>query len=267
MDEIDLLLARVKDSSFGMLPLAVYRRIYETGAALGGGTFVEIGTSQGAATIAMALGAKASGKPFRIFSVDDFVLGSRPKGASAAEKLAIVRRGYEAFGVADSIESVVGTSADLPDRAGLPRIDLLLIDADGRIDRDLALLHGRLAPEASVIIDDVDDAAFFVILAGRLTFNQKHRATHLLVERFLEAGLLAPDTPSGQTGWYRKGKAEFSPAEIERLALPAYRELVYAPAQGLGIAAGLKWNAWRLVTARAPWLGRAWRSVRGKSAD
>lgn len=263
MDEIDCLLARVKEACFGMLPLAVYRRIYETAAALDGGTFVEIGTSQGAATVAMALGAKASGKPFRIYSVDDFTIGSRPKGGSPAEKVAIVRRGYQAFGVAGCIESVVGTSASLSDPGRLPRIDLLLIDADGRIDRDLALLHERLAPDAPVIIDDIDDAASFVMLAGRLTFNQKHRATHLILERFLEAGLLVADTPSGQTGWYRRGGASLSPEEIERLALPAYRELIYAPVKDVG--AGLKWNAWRLVTARAPWLGRAWRRLRGKS--
>ncbi|MGZ8997872.1 MAG: class I SAM-dependent methyltransferase [Allosphingosinicella sp.] len=261
MDEIDRILTRVRDSCFGMLPLAVYRRIYETAAARHG-TFVEIGTSQGAATIAMALGAKAAGKPFRIYSVDNFIMGSRPKGGSPGEKLAIVRRGYEAFGVAGSIENIVGTSADLPGPEKLPGIDLLLIDADGRIDRDLALLHERLSPDCPVIVDDVDDAAHFVMLVGRLTFDQKHRATHLLLERFLEAGLLVADPPSGQTGWYRKGKAVSSPDEIERLALPAYRELVYAPVKSAGV--GLKWAAWRLVTARAPWLGRAWRRVRGK---
>jgi hypothetical protein len=265
MDEIDRHLARVKDDTFGMLSLPVYRRIYETAASCGGGTFVEIGTSQGAATIAMALGGKAAGKPFRIYSADEFVVGSRPKGGSPEEKLGIVRRGYEKFGVAEWIENVIGSSADLPDAAALPRIDLLLIDADGRIDRDLALLHERLAPDAPVIVDDIDDAAFFVMLAGRLTFNQKHRATHLLIDRFIGAGLLVPDTPSGQTGWYRKGAAAFTPGEIERLALPAYRELIYAPMKALGAAAGLKWNAYRLVTARAPWLGRAWRRVRGKS--
>jgi precorrin-6B methylase 2 len=263
MDEIDRLLARVKESCFGMLPLAVYHRIFETAAARGGGTFVEIGTSQGAATIAMALGAKAAGKTFRIYSVDNFILGSRPKGASPEEKMAIIRQGYEAFGVADSIETIAGTSADLPGPAQLPRVDLLLIDADGRIDRDLALLHERLAPDAPVIVDDIDDAAFLVMLAGRLTFNQKHRATHLLIRHFLDARLLVADTPSGQTGWYRKGHVPFSPGEIERLALPAYRELIYAPVNG--IAAGLKWNAWRLVTARAPWLARAWRRARGRN--
>ena len=57
MDEVDQLLERVRRETHGKLPLNVYRRIYET-AARRGGTFVEIGTAQGAATIAMALGAR-----------------------------------------------------------------------------------------------------------------------------------------------------------------------------------------------------------------
>jgi predicted O-methyltransferase YrrM len=259
MDEIDTLLTSVKQECFGMLPLPVYRRIYETAASLGGGAFVEIGTSQGAATIAMALGARAGGKPFRIYSADEFIVGSRPHGRSPEEKLAVVQRGYEAFGVADSIDNVIGSSADLPE---LPVIDLLLIDADGRIDRDLALLHERLAADCIVIVDDINAATYLGLRQGRLTFDQKHRATHLLLERFVAAGLLAADAPSGQTGWYRKGPASLSPGEIERLALPAYRELVFAPLDGAG--AGLKWWVWRIVTARAPWVGRGWRRLRGK---
>lgn len=262
MDEIDRLLARVKRDCFGMLPVAVYRRIYETAAALGGGTFVEIGTAQGAATISMALGAKAGGKPFRILTVDEFIVGSRPKAASPQEKLAIVRRGYARFGVTEWIENVVGSSADLPGPAMLPRIDLLLIDADGRIDRDLGLLHDRLAPNCPVIVDDVDASTYFGGTIGRPRFDQKHRLTQLLLERFVEARLLIADTPSGQTGWYRKGIAALTPDEIEHLALPAYRELVFAPMPS--ISSALKRAVYRSVTARAPWLGRAWQKIRRK---
>jgi hypothetical protein len=68
---------------------------------------------------------------------------------------------------------------------------------------------------------------------------------------------------SGQTRWYRKGPHSSSPEEIELLALPAYRKLVVASVDGAG--SGLKWWAWRFVSARAPGLGRAWRRLRGKS--
>ena len=263
MDEIDRLLSRVKHSCFGMLPLPVYRRIYETAAARGGGTFVEIGTAQGAATIAMALGAKASGKAFRILTVDKFV-GSRPRAGSPEEKLAIVRCGFETFGVADSIENVVGTSADLPPAGELSRIDLLLIDADGQLDRDLARLHSRLAPDSPLIVDDVDGTTYLSFGKGKLVVDQKHRISRLLLDRFIAAGLFVADAPTGQTGWFRNGPASLAPHEIELLALPAYRELIYARPDDSG--AGLKHSVLRIASVRAPWLKRAWDGLRGKRA-
>jgi hypothetical protein len=154
---------------------------------------------------------------------------------------------------------VIGSAADLLAAADLAEIDLLLIDADGRIDRDLALLHGRLASDCPVIVDDMDDTIYLNMRKGRLVIDQKHRLTHLLLKRFVEAGLLVPDEATGQTGWYRKGPASLPATEIEFLALPAYRELVFAaiPAASLGAA------AYRFAAARTPWLAQAWRKLRG----
>jgi predicted O-methyltransferase YrrM len=261
MDDVDRLLARVKRDARGWLPLPVYRGLYDTAAAADGGAFVEIGTAQGAATIALALGAKAAGKPFRIHTADQFILGSRPLGRSAEEKHEIVRRGFDALDVAESIASIIGSAADLPVAAELPRIDLLLIDADGLIDRDLALLHDRLAPGCPIIVDDIDDAIYTHRREGGLLVDQKHRLTALLLREFVEAGLLVPSHAIGQTGWYRKGPASLPAAEIELLALPAYRALVRARLTAANF--GMKRAVHDLMDARAPWLTRAWRALRG----
>src|SRR5688500_5941281 len=225
MDEVDRLLARVKDSARGMLPLPVYRRIHETAAACGGGTIVEIGIAQGAATIAMALGAKRAGRPFRIVTADPFAIGTRTNVGSVEDNLELVRRGFVAFGVADAIEIVVGTVDDLVARADPRDISLLMIDADGRIDRELALLHDRLAPACPIIIDDVDGAIYLHRIGRRISVDQKHRITQLLIERFTAEGLLVPQGTSGQTGWFSKGPANRTADDILLLALPAYREL------------------------------------------
>ena len=254
MDEIDRLLARVKRKANGWMAVPVYRRLYETAASRGGGNFVEIGTAQGAATIALALGAKSAGRPFRIYTVDQFVRGFYPKAASVEAKHAIARRTFEAFGVADSIHSIAGTTADLLDAPGLSQIDLLLIDADGRIDRDLALLHPRLAPDCPIIVDDVDDAIYAYRRRRTLVIDQKHRLTHELLRRFVEAGLLEPVASVGLTGWYRPGPEPFSAAAIESLALPAYRELVFAE---LGAREFAKRALYRIAAFGAPWLIRA----------
>jgi predicted O-methyltransferase YrrM len=264
MDEVDRLLEHVKEELSGMLSAAAYRRLFETAAASGGGAFIEIGTAQGAATAALALGALSSGRDFRIWTVDDFVSGSRPIGSSPEEKLAIVRRGFERFGVADRIVNVVGSTADLPDEIGLPLVNLLLIDADGRIDRDLASLHSRLAPGCPVIVDDMEDEIFLHLLRKRLQLDQKHRLTHRLLASYVEAGLLEADSPTHATGWFRKGPVSLPAAEIERLALPAYRQLVFAPLREVKL--GLKWSLLRWLQARMPGLDRARRRLRGRKS-
>jgi hypothetical protein len=146
MDEVDRLLAQAKQDALGWMPVPVYRRIHDTAAAAGGGTFVEIGTSNGAATIALALGGKAGGKAFRILTVDRFQAGKGIPGATVSERAQSVRRRFERFGVVDSIEIVAGTAADLVERHDPRAIGLLLLDTDGRIERELALLYDRLAP-------------------------------------------------------------------------------------------------------------------------
>lgn len=263
MDDVDRLLGRVKKSARGWLPLPVYRRLYDTAAAAGGGDFVEIGTAQGAATIAMALGAKAAGKPFRIHTADEFMRGSRPVGASVEKKRDIVRHGFQLFGVSEHIELVIGSSAKLIE-VGDPRdIRLLLIDADGSIDRDLALLHGRLAADCQIVIDDIDDRNYLQRKGRHFYLDQKHRLTFMLVDRFVEAGLLRPLGATGQTGWFAKGPVSLPPHEIERLALPAYRSLIF-PLIGLA-ELGVRRGLYRLAAAHAPWLLRAWRGSRRAS--
>jgi predicted O-methyltransferase YrrM len=252
VDEIDRLLDQVKWAAHGKLPLHVYRRIHDT-AARCRGTLVEIGTSQGAATIAMALGAATSGHPFRILTCDPFRIGLRPHGPSLQAKLDVVRRGFERFGVAASIHVVAGTVGDLVAAHDPQDIGLLLLDADGRIDRDLELLHDRLAPDCPIIIDDIDERTYLHRRGRKVQVDQKHRLTHLLVEQFVRQGLLVPQAESGQTGWYAKGKAA-SAGEIERLALPCYRELV-STAVGFGDFT-FKHLAYRFLADHAAWLLR-----------
>ena len=260
MDEIDRLLARVQHAAHGKLTPEAYRRLYESAAASGGGTFVEIGTSQGAATLAMALGAKAAGLEFRIVTVDAHFVGSHPRAASESEKKAIVRAGFEAFGVSDRIDMVVGTTAEMIAIADPRDIGLVLIDADGRIDRDLAALWDRMRPGCVVAIDDVD-GEIYVQLRGRgVRVDQKHRITRSLLDAYILAGLLVPQGAIGQTGWFRKGDSTGGAPEIERLALPAYRALVFAE---IGAEAfSLKRGLYGLAASRAPWLVRAWRKFR-----
>jgi hypothetical protein len=101
---------------------------------------------------------------------------------------------------------------------------------------------------------------YLQVRSGRLRIQQKHRLTHLLVESFVAAGLLVPETPAGQTRWYRKGPASPGAGEIERLALPCYREMVVAEVGADDFR--LKRALYGVAGLHAPWLVRAWRRLR-----
>ena len=228
MDDTDRLLAKAKKAARGLMPAATYRRLYETAARSEGSTFVEIGTYCGAATIALALGARASGRPVNILTADLLRPGVGMEGGPAAEKIAGLKRIFAAFGVEEAIRFVHGTSGELVAEADPKRVDLLLLDGGGKIEADLALLWDRLAPGCPIVIDDVSGTVHVRRSRARAIVDQKHRISKLLADLFSEAGLLLPEGETEGTGWFRKGDAERTADEIRLLALPAYHSLIKA---------------------------------------
>ena len=228
-DQAELLRA-VRASANGMLPLEVYERLYELAYHSEGGTFVEIGTAHGAATIALALGAKEGGHAFRIYTVDPFggKYSSRSAFGTVDDNVAFVREQFDKFGVAEYIEIVVGNSSALLRDHDVKDIKLLFLDADGRIDRDLANLYNRLSEGCNIAIDDIDDHVHAIELNGISLLDQKHRLGALLVKRFIAHDLLSPESTVQATGFFKKGKADAASDEILLAGLPAYRELVFA---------------------------------------
>ena len=249
MDDTDKILARVKTDARGLMPAGTYRRLFDTAARSGGGTFVEIGTYCGAATVALALGAKARGKAAEILTADMLRPGIGIEGTSDGERIAALNRNFEAFEVGHMIRFVHGTSLELVAEADPPRIDLLLLDGGGRLEMDLALLWSRLADGCPIVIDDISGRVHVRRSWLRVVVDQKHRISKLLVDRFVEAGLLVSEGESEGTGWFRKGDAEMSADGIRLLALPAYHDLIKAeigPGE-LGLARALLRAAVRRV--------------------
>lgn len=259
MDEVDFALARVKRDANGWMPLGVYRRIYETAAALGGGTFVEIGTYCGAATIALALGAKASGHAVRIITADLLRAGVGLPGISVEARIGALQRTLDAFGVSEFIEFVHGSARDVIAVKDPREISLLLLDGGGKIEEDLALFYSRLSTVCPIIIDDVDGRTFVRRDGTTALVDQKHRLSRLLADRFVAAGLMRSRGGLMSTGWYEKGDAEMSPDAIRLLALPCYHELIKVQIESSEFGWGKA--ALRKLAARLPWAARAYRRV------
>lgn len=227
---VDELIRRVKATAGGMLSIDVYRRVYERARAFEGGAIVEIGTALGAATIVLALGAKASGKPFHVYTADPFAgrYSSRSKFGSPEENIAHVRQQLQAYGVADVVTLVVGTSQDLVSAHDPNDIGFLFLDADGRIDRDLSVLASRLRTGAAMVVDDVDAGAYLSQSAdGSYYVDLKHHITGLLLGRMKKRGILAVQEMAGNTAFCEWTGGDVD--ELQALALDAYRELVFVP--------------------------------------
>jgi predicted O-methyltransferase YrrM len=230
MDSTDSrkVLAEVKAIANGMLALDVYERLYDIGSKLGSGLFLEVGTAHGAATISLALGAKSAGSDFKIITVDPFggIFSSRTRYGSVEDNIKIVRNNFVHFDVDSYVTVIAGTSANLIRDERVSGVKFLMVDADGRIDRDLALLFPILSDDATIVLDDIDGAVFSTHINNRPMLDQKHRIANLLVDEFLKSGILREPERLGDTGFYKKGVAR--PEEIERLSLSAYRELVFS---------------------------------------
>jgi predicted O-methyltransferase YrrM len=248
------------DHAGGLMAAEVYKRIYLLGANHGG-LFVEVGTAHGAATVALAAGAAEGGQPFRMVTVDPFggPLSSRAAHGSPTDNMRIVESNLARFGVAEHVEIVRGTVDDLVRRDDINDVSVLVIDADGRIDRDLYALYDRLAPGCTIVLDDVDGPIYLAEIGGRRILAQKHRLGALLARAFIDAGVLRDEERLHATGFYRLGDA---PREaVLAAALPAYRELVFAEVPEAGLS-GARRHV-RSMVARIPLARRAYRRVRG----
>src|SRR5262245_33312900 len=230
------ILKNVSSSANGMLPIDVYEAIFEAGRKSNGGTFVEIGTAHGAATIALALGAIEGKKPFRIYTVDPFSgkFSSRTKYGTAEDNERIVRELFRKFHVANYVTIVKGTSYDLVEQHAIDSIDILLMDADGRIDRDLALLLSRLSDQTLIIVDDLAGITHLSRSNGMLVLHHKQYVVKSIIDKWTSTGILHQKLRVCDTGFYSLGEARVSADEIALSALPIYRELIVSDVTRFG---------------------------------
>lgn len=218
----------------GMMRQEVYRKIYETAYRTNGQTFVEVGTAHGAATICIALGIKNSGKSSSIlYTFDTFLGGGRSAyKRDKQQNINILKENLEKFKVDKFIKIIDGnisqTHASLKDEE---KIDFLILDADGQIDRDFCFFYEKLIDNAPIIIDDFSERSRITVSSkspekGKI--DQKHRLTYLLTKSAIKAGLIAEDKIVNQT-WFGKKAGDkllknWSRTEI----LNAYRALIFA---------------------------------------
>lgn len=218
--------ARIKASCHGMMSVDAYRRIHETALAASG-DFVEIGTGHGAATACMAMACSGT-----VHTWDRMEGGSRARYGDRATNVAITRGAWRALGVENVVLHVEPAEAAYTplDGIGCIRVGMLMLDCDGRIDRDLAAFFDAMPAGAPIVVDDVADKVRIKRNGQGWRVDQKHRLTLLLARSLAAHGLIEWQWTCGNVwGGVKMHDAYFADWHPSAI-LGCYRELVFADA-------------------------------------
>lgn len=201
-DYMDPDFSDIKKYANGMLPIATYNRIYDYAKEVQG-NIVEVGTAHGAATICLALALTDNAS--KVYTFEKIFGGSREKFGNAEENLKIINSNYEKFKIADRVNQYIGDVVDESKNINdLKEISLLMLDADGRLDRDFSLFYDRLKPGGYIIIDDCDDRVKVKFTRFKLRVDLKHKLTHKFIEYFESMNYLEKVELIGNTYFGRK---------------------------------------------------------------
>ncbi|WP_158234115.1 class I SAM-dependent methyltransferase [Oceaniglobus indicus] len=221
----------------------VYDALFDAVARETPDHILEIGTAHGAGTIAMALGAESRGAATRIQTVDTLealadIPSSRADYGDAKANEDIVRGNFDRAGVASRISLFVGRSDVFAasQSPGDPMIGMLVLDADGRIDRDLLLFHARMTRNCLIVVDDIDGDVGASFTRGGLSLDLKHVISEKLTSSLVAHGYLKLEKRVWNTSFFRAvDPQDWDEDEIRALAIACYRELVFLKAGTRGL--------------------------------
>ena len=232
----------VKKKANGMLSIDVYQEMYHLAQKVEQNTTIlEIGTAHGAGAISLALGSQGKNK---VASIDKITGGSRDKFGTLEENKVIIKNNFKYFGVEKVIDFYIGTSTEIASH--LPEeltISMLVIDADGAIDRDFELFYNKLLPGSTIIIDDYSNYVRIKKDKKITRIDQKFKLTHMLVSFMEQASLLKKNkvidsTYFGIKPQNQKDDVNFSQYDFR----PVYRNLTFVNTQSSNFVFYIKAN-------------------------
>ena len=219
------LLHNIVNKCNAMMPLLVYERIYQTAYRAQAGDMLELGAAYGGATISLARAIIDSQKKSRLFAVESGggVGSSLAKLGPQDFNLARLRENINYFSC-HSVVTVIPEKIDAAEKYLIEAqpFSLLMIDADGKIDRDFLLFYNRLRSGADIIIDDYR-AESRPDQGTAANPRGKGWSTYLFVNYFLRLGLIKKKSLVGDTIFCQKPKKITGPVKFNEEELASIR--------------------------------------------
>jgi predicted O-methyltransferase YrrM len=168
----DITFYRIRAVTDSRLDISALKAIYEAARSVSRGVYVEIGPAQGGSTVAIALGRRTAGRSEAIYTADVFKGSAALKTKDVDLNIEVLKWHLRRFGLEQGVKVVPIGRSDLATAVPAEiEIGLLFVDADGAIDRDLALFYDLLAPGALIILDDCENKIsdkYVLFAEGRL---------------------------------------------------------------------------------------------------
>ena len=209
----------VKEICNGLLPARVYREIYRTMQTVKELDCVEIGGAAGAGSICAAQGLIDGGHVGKLIVVEKCEGGSRARYGGKSENLARIEANFLAFDVDRKIRLypnpiTMERRDEVLELIETAELGALILDADGRLDRDFQIFWPLLKPGAPIIVDDYKDAPVYCPRSETMPDGGiKNVLTYRLLNHFVEAGYFELEKVLDGTAFGRKPQAPQSAVE------------------------------------------------------
>jgi predicted O-methyltransferase YrrM len=223
----------IKTRCDGMMPREVYAQIYSCACAAQPGNMLELGAAHGAASVCLAKGIRDSAKPATLLTVEkgEGKNSSIEKWGPKEVNIAKLRNNLIYFDCQSIVTVFPNRLKEVVTQLkNSGPFSLLLIDADGFIDRDFLLFYNLLKPGADIIIDDYIN---FKDVASKSQSNPlgKGYATYIFVNYFLDKKLIRKDKIIEGTIFCKKPEEIIEPVKFDEDELIRIRTEILAEAK------------------------------------
>lgn len=139
----------------GMMTSEIYRKIFSLCKNIDSGSVLELGTAGGGSIISAGLGLKAGGKNLKAYSIDKFISGSWGEDLDSDVNYQTVSNRLSTFDVSGFVTLIKARLDNFSEyKSSLNSVSFLIIDADGKIHRDLFNLMTLCRDRTLLLIDD-----------------------------------------------------------------------------------------------------------------